>query len=135
MPNAAELAHAQHDEGVALFIHQAKKSDQWTIIVCFYSALHYIRAKIFPLTEIAGGVTTTYNSANDYYSKLGPNKGSLHDTLVTLAWRELPTIAAKYQLMYNSSTTARYNNYAHDPRASAQAISNLAAIKKECTKP
>jgi hypothetical protein len=134
MPNALELSHAKHDEEIALFLHQTKKSVQWTIIICFYSALHYVRSKMFPLTEVTGGVTTTYNSLDDYYSKLGPNKGSLHETLVDLTWRDLPTIAAKYQLLFNSSITARYHNYIHDSRASEQAVKNLSAIKKECTK-
>jgi hypothetical protein len=44
----------------------------------------------------------------------------------------MPSIAAKYQVLFNTSITARYNNYNHDLRASETAVKYLAAIKKEC---
>jgi hypothetical protein len=135
MSNILELIHAKHDEEIALFIHQSKKSDHWTIIVSFYAALHFVRAKLFPLTETSGGVTTIYKSADDYYSRLGPNKPSLHRVLVDLVWKNLNNVGAKYQMLYDTSITARYDDYKHDYRASAQAIKNLSEIKKECTKP
>jgi hypothetical protein len=134
MPNPLELTHAKHDEEIATMLHAGKKSDHWTVIICFYSALHYVRAKMFPLTEIAGGVSTTYNSFDDYHSKFRADGHSMHDRLVALTWRELKSIGQKYQWLFHGSITARYNNYEPDPRAAGQSIKYLAEIKKECTK-
>ncbi|MGA7160155.1 MAG: hypothetical protein WBZ48_04080 [Bacteroidota bacterium] len=134
MSNPLELNHAKHDEEIATMLHTGKKSVQWTVIVCFYSALHYVRSKIFPLTEVSGGVTTTYNSFDDYHTRLRADGHSMHDRLVILTWRDLNSIAAKYQWLFNSSITARYNNYEPDPRASDMSMKYLLEIKKECTK-
>lgn len=132
MSNPLELAHAKHDEEIAVMLNGMGKSIQWTVIICFYSSLHYVRSKIFPLTEVSGGVTTTYNSLDDYHSRR--SVGSMHDNLVALAWVYLPDIAPKYQMLLHESITARYNNYSYDKRASESAMKNLMEIKKVCLK-
>ncbi len=135
MPNPLELSHAKHDEDTALLVHSLKKSNKWTVVISFYSALHYLRYKLFPLTQITGGVTTIYDSLDDYYSKLPAGKRGMHHVMVALTWLMLPSIAAKYNWLFHTATTARYTNDEIDDRASDQAIKNLAVIKKECLKP
>ncbi len=137
MSKSLEFDHAKHDEEIALWINREKKSTRWIIIVSFYSALHYLRGKIFPLTEIAptGGVATTYDSFDHYhYRNRIPGK-SVHDCLVDLTYKEVPLIAVKYNMLYNQSITMRYKFDEPLERDAEAAIKFLLAIKKECLKP
>ncbi|MEW5799977.1 MAG: hypothetical protein AB1728_13330 [Bacteroidota bacterium] len=132
MPVQREFDHADHNEAVAKKIHADKSSTAWVIIISFYSALHYVRGKIFPFNETINGKTVTVQSFDGYCVIHNGVKKSKHDKLYDLVTKHLPSIQAKYKWLLDSSITARYNDYHFDPSFSQKSIDYLDAIKKEC---
>ncbi len=107
MPLPKEIDYALHDEEVVNLINGQNKYFDWIIITCFYSALHFVRAKVFPLKGLLNGNPITYQSFDAYCfinKNLIKNK---HTALVDLTYKNASAIAPKYDWLLSSSVTAR----------------------------
>lgn len=136
MPVITERDHALHNEEAAHFLNSANIYCDWVEIVAFYSALHFVRGKIFPLDEEKNGRKISYTNFDAYCSFNSPeNMGkSKHQVLIGLAYQKLPAIAPQYEQLYHLSITARYNDYKIPKSVSDKAIDKLAEIKTVCIK-
>jgi hypothetical protein len=112
-----------------VLLQSKKQYHDWLIIISFYSALHFVRAKLFPLKEN----DKTFNSFDEYYIASKGIKRK-HDLLFGLVITYLNQIASKYGWLLHSSETLRYSDFAVDEGEANTALLNLTAIESECSK-
>lgn len=129
MPLQSEIDHANRDKEVLGIISPKKKYHDWVVIISFYSALHFVRAQLFPMAQNS----TIFNSFNEYYIALGGQRKK-HELLLDLVNTHLPQIASKYSWLFNASMTSRYSNRAVDQNEANKALLYLTAIESECKK-
>ena len=63
-----EIDFGNNDQAAAKVIDGTSKYHSWTVIISFYSALHFVRSKVFPITETVNGktglITARYRNYN-----------------------------------------------------------------------
>ena len=127
------LDHAIHNREVCNLIHQSGGFNDWVVTTAFYSALHFVHHKIFPLTIN----NITYKNFNEYFSQEIKHKNiqkSKHDATIDLVHQELPNLVYPYQWLYTECYTVRYRNYTTSAAISEQARKHLQVIEKVCKK-
>jgi hypothetical protein len=110
----------------------AERFNDWVVTIAFYSALHFVRYKIFPLSKY-GEIFSTFD---DYASSLqSENKmpGGKHSVLAELVEDHIPQIAVQYRKLLSLSMTARYRNYNISSQLSKEAVSIMQKIKTVCS--
>lgn len=118
--------HAEHNEALCDFLITDGSYRDWIITTAFYSALHYVKNEIFPLTE--AGVT--YNNFNDYYRIVQkPMKLCKHRGMIELTKRYLNPCSGHYRWLYDACMTSRYNNYQVTPAKAGTARTKLTTLK------
>lgn len=123
--------HAEHNEKVCREIINLAGYDDWIITTAFYTCIHYVEHKIFPLTE-AG---TTYDTFNRYYNNIILSKAkriSKHQLKVNLVYSYLPSVGDCYKRLFDNCYTARYNNYKIGATLSKIAIEDMEKVKLAC---
>lgn len=124
-------AHAEHNEQACEYIFKDGRFNDWVVTTAFYSALHYVQHKIFPLN--IGG--QNFYNLNSYYSSIVKGQHAntnKHQTLVNLVANQIPSIAGNYRWLYNICMTARYNDYNITHYKATKARNTLVSIKEAC---
>jgi len=123
------LQHAQHNHALCQIIEANGGYNDWVCTTAFYAAMHYVYAKIFPLTK----PTIIYLDFNHYYREKHSRKDlSKHEATVSLVSAELYPIHGKYRHLMNTSFTARYFKYNIQDAVKNQALENLRDIEAVC---
>lgn len=127
--------HAQHNENVCNDLHSCGKGyNDWVVTTAFYSALHYVRHKIFPLDITVGTKKVKVASLDQYYviKKNQGFKGSKHSLLKTLAHQHIGKAGSNYNKLLDWSQNARYTNYKVSGDRAKSALYNLKVVKSAC---
>ncbi len=129
------LQHGKHNEDLCLIIKELKIYNDWVVTTAFYSCIHYVEHKIFPLT--INGIT--FKKFNDYYRSLSPNKSmdspriSKHEAKIELVEVYIKSVSSKYRWLYDTCMTTRYKNYIISNMIADISVQTLGIIKKACT--
>ena len=129
MSQSKKLAHALHNEEVCNWLNRKPEFTDWVITTAFYSAIHFVDHKLFPLKQNS----VTYKSFEEYSlraNKFNENKHKLKSRLVST---EANSIFPAYNQLKEMSFNARYIDYATDRSISNKAIELLKEIKKYCS--
>jgi len=124
--------HAIHNNSAVKVINKPGKHLDWTITICFYTCLHAVKHKAFPLTFVIGTKKVTLNSFEDYCQYTSDSKVSKHFKICDLLYSHFSIIAADYDQLMNMCMTARYNNYKVDRDEANKAIELKDKIYKFC---
>lgn len=124
--------HAIHNNSAVKVINKPGKHLDWTITICFYTCLHAVKYKAFPLTFTIGKKNITLNSFEDYCQFTSDTKASKHFKLCDLLHSHYPEIASDYQQLMDMCMTARYHNYKVDREEANRAIEFKNNIYKYC---
>lgn len=120
--------HAEHNEKLCDILLGLKDYNDWVTTTAFYSALHYVQGKLFPLSK--GGVT--FKDFNAYYSTLSRPRNSRHDVNIQLVCRYISAIRSEYRSLFDICMNARYHNYVVSDGKANKARRHLTAIKSKC---
>ena len=134
MSKIKSIDHAIHNEKVCNYL--SKKSDygDWIITTAFYSALHFLRHKIFPFymnTEDGKKIKVSEFEVYCLFCNLHKSKHAIFSELVE---KKAKPIAPEYNNLKDISFTARYVNYNYDRDISSLAKKQLLKIKEYCLK-
>jgi|ERR1019366_1416668 hypothetical protein len=129
MSDYSNLDHAKHNEDVCIHLVENTKFGDWIITTAFYSAMHYMRDKLFPLKVIKTGVEIIAKDF-DHYCLIMDKVGRKHNVLRKLVEENTPIdIAAAYNQMLDASWTARYSRYKFSEKVAKLAKKRLMAVK------
>ena len=123
--------HAEHNESVCEFLAADGRWDDWVVTTAFYSAVHFIEFKLFPLKE-AG---TRYPAFEQYYegTKKTYNQ-SPHMRRKRLVLAKIPDAYDGYVFLMDAAMTARYRNYYIQKSTADLAREHLKTVKFHCQK-
>jgi len=119
-----------HNEALCEELAKSDKWNDWVITTAFYSALHFVESRIFPL-KVKG---ITYESFDIYYPSRTDNSRSRHEARLRLVKERLNMAYIAYRFLYNNSGVARYNNYKISSALAEEARKKLAVVKSLCIK-
>jgi hypothetical protein len=125
------LDHALHNEKVCNTLHKYKDYKDWVITTSFYSAVHFISHKIFPLNAQFGNKTVEVENF-EKYCLVNDIKRGKHKAFSILVEDKLSEISDQYNNLKDISWTARYHEYRFDESISGLARQRLMQIKKAC---
>lgn len=124
--------HALRNEQACYYLHESGGFPDWVITTAFYSALQFVKYKIFPL-KIGENTFNNLNEYRDYMVTNYDNHGiSAHSILKKLLNKNFKNIAAPYNELYDACQNARYVEYEVTKEEVDLALKNLAEIKKFC---
>jgi hypothetical protein len=116
------LEHAQHNNDALKYLGKSPKFLDWVITMCFYTSLHILQYKIFPLkVKASNSGSYTIKTFEEYCSHFREIENSKHDKLSDLAYNYCADIGAQYNSLKDLCWTARYRDYTTD-----RDLSNLA---------
>lgn len=125
--------HALRNEQACHYLHESGEFPDWVITTAFYSALQFIKYKVFPLKMEDGN---TFNNLDEYRNYIAKNYDSYgtssHSILRKLLNNKFKNIAAPYNELYDACQNARYIEYDVSSEEVKLALKNLAEIKKFC---
>ena len=132
MPNKKNsLNHAVHNEKVCKYLNKKPEHADWVITTAFYSALHFLRHKIFPLEITDNGKKIKVSDFDNYCLIKQIYKGK-HGAFSDLIEEKAPELSDHYNQLKDLSWTARYNCYEYDRDFSNLALNKLDIIKSKC---
>ncbi|QCO45773.1 MULTISPECIES: hypothetical protein [Elizabethkingia] len=111
------LSNKLKDEGIYF---------DWSITISFYSVIHYIEDKAFPITFL----DKTCNSLRDYMN--AQSIISRHTARRRLVGQKFPSILSKYKWLEDKSRFSRYEDYNITEAEANQALRYLSNIKECC---
>lgn len=120
-----------HNEQVCLYLQSSGLYSDWVITTAFYSALHFVKYKAFPLNEDGDHFDDfdTYFKTKEFaYGR----KRSKHQVVIDVCQKHVKKIAPAYRELFDLCNTARYFDYQVSEDDVNLAISNLGEIKKYC---
>lgn len=133
MKNEDNLDYAQHNEKVCKYLDKEPEFTDWVITTAFYSALHYIRYKVFPISiTTRKGKKLKVDDFESYFRINNPLNLSKHSLLSTLVEERHSEIADDYNKLRDISWSARYSNYKYPRQVSNDAKKRLEKIKQYC---
>jgi hypothetical protein len=128
--------HAIHNEELCDFLLQNNNFYDWIVTTAFYSSLHFVQSKIFPVTlqHPGNGNNINIDCFEIYYSLFKKSiRKSKHEATVNLVSNYLPGISTDYRRLFDTCMSARYNNYQVNPSTAISARERLRRIKAACT--
>ena len=134
MKNEDNLEYALHNEKTCKYLDKKPEFADWVITTAFYSALHFVRFKIFPVTLIKNGKNIKVKDFENYFRINNPLDVSKHSLLSDLVEEKHSEIADDYNKLRDISWSARYSNYKYSREISNDAKKRLQKIKDYCTK-
>lgn len=134
MKNVYNLEYALHNEKACRYLDKKPEFADWVITTAFYSSLHYVRYKIFPIQLERNGKWIQVKNFDHYYRINNPLQRSKHELLSDLVEERYPEIAVDYNKLRDISWTARYSNYRYPRKVSNEAKKRLERIRDVCTK-
>lgn len=132
MKNEDNLDYAFHNEKVCKYLDKKPEFADWVITSAFYSALHFVRYKIFPITIIKGSRSVNVPDFDTYHRTNNTLGVSKHTLLSSLVEDHHPVIANDYNKLKDISWSARYNNYKYSREISNDSKKRLENIKTYC---
>ena len=133
MKNEDNLEYAEHNWKTCKYLDKKPDFADWVITTAFYSALHYVRYKIFPISIEQADKTLNISDFEFYFRVNNPMRLSKHSLLSNLVEEKFPEIATDYNKLRDISWSARYNNYKYSREISNEAKKRLQKIKEFCT--
>ncbi|MGM0503935.1 MAG: hypothetical protein ACQESQ_04890 [Bacteroidota bacterium] len=135
MINEDNLEYAQHNEKACKYLDKKPEFTDWVITTAFYSALHFVRYKIFPINiKLNSGKRLKISDFEHYFRINNPMDLSKHSLLSNLVEEKHPEIADDYNKLRDISWSARYSNYKYPRKISNDAKKRLEKIKNYCTR-
>ena len=134
MKNVYSLKYARHNEKACRYLDKKLEFTDWVITTAFYSSLHYVRYKIFPIQLERNGKRIQVKNFEQYYRINNPLQRSKHELLSDLVEEKYTEIAVDYNKLRDISWTARYSNYRYPREISNDAKKSLERIRDFCTK-
>jgi hypothetical protein len=129
------LNHALHNEKVCEVVCQNGFYD-WAITTAFYSALHFVQHKIFPINEkTKDGHKFKVSSFNQYYKAFNIHGKSKHELLIDLVQEHCAAIAPEYIWLHDTCRNARYHQHNIKEPTAIKAKEWLKKIKEYCNPP
>lgn len=129
---ALRRKHAQHNESACRYLFKCEAYPDWVVTTAFYSSLHFVKYKAFPLKE--GG--KLFEDFESYYkvkkSLNAREKRSKHDVIIDVANNHLRKIGASYQELHDLCSSARYFDYRVKDADVALAMELFEEIKAYC---
>ena len=122
--------HALHNYKACQALKKMQDYPDWVITTAFYSALQFVKYKMFPL-ELEG---KTFNEFENYFilQKQKGNRDSKHTMLVKLVKEQVRHIHPYYRGLRQYCDNARYLNYKVNPQEVEFSLRYLEEIKKVC---
>lgn len=133
MSKKISLDHALHNEKVCKYLNKKPENADWVITTAFYSAMHFLRDRVFPLELTENNKKIKVTDFDNYCLVKNINKGK-HKAFSDLVEEKEPELSDHYNHLKDISWTARYNCYEYDREVSNLALKKLEAIKSECDK-
>lgn len=130
--NSSSLEHARHNDQALKYMDKKPDYLDWVITMCFYSSLHYVRYKLFPMSVKTDDGKRFVIQTFDKYCHNQRRGESAHKVLNELVERDLPDINYEYSDLYSICRTARYTNYKADRDLSNLAKAHQKLIKTHC---
>ena len=127
------LEHALHNEEACNHLQKVKGFEDWILTTAFYSSLHFVNHKLFPMK--VGGVN--YTTFNTYYANVVRKSSkavSKHTAIIYLLNSSEKEINKEYKWLFDACHTARYSDYKVSPAIAKTATDYLQKIKLHCTK-
>lgn len=125
------IRHACHNEEVCKLINANGKFPDWVITTAFYSAIHFVSFRIFPIiVENEGGHQDQLTTLDEYHRYHG-FKFSKHQALSDLVYMRYPNISPDFDWLMDLCMTARYQNYQQVQEDATRALKLLDTIKAE----
>lgn len=135
MPEKGRIEHALHNEEICNLLSTTKFKD-WVVTTAFYSALHFVRHKIFPIKKkTEKGETFKIESFNQYSKAFNPKQLGKHELILDLVRTECPEAYADYLWLFNTCMNARYHDFKVSERVANKTVEKLHIIKEFCTQP
>ncbi|MCD4705772.1 hypothetical protein K8R61_01695 [bacterium] len=134
MKNEDNLEYAEHNWKTCKYLDRKPEFADWVITTAFYSALHYVRYKIFPITIERANKRIEIKDFEIYFRTNNPFGLSKHSLLSNLVEEKHSKIANDYNKLRDISWSARYSNYKYPREISNDAKKRLQKIKEYCTK-
>lgn len=131
MSKSNSLKHAHHNKKVCESLSETPEYTDWIITTAFYSALHFVDYKIFPLKLKKAGRTYSFTNFDNYYMFLEKNIGK-HKARLELVEAKLPKIATHYNKLMDLCHKARYVDYKFDYNIAKDAKERLKKIEEFC---
>lgn len=105
-------AHAEHNNAAIKLLDKNPGYLDWVVTICFYTCLHAIKYKAFPMTvKATGGKSYTLNSFEDYCRSMDGRLGDKHAKLSDLVNSYHVDISAEFSQLKDICWIARYENY------------------------
>ncbi len=137
MSRSDSLNHAIHNKEVCEYLSEKPEYGDWVITTAFYSAIHFVDYKIFPITLELKGITydfINFNGYYDFYSNNKEGKINQHKARTDLVEAYLPNIAPQFGKLKDLCHSARYVDYNFDDDVATNAKQCLEEINEHCDK-
>ena len=125
------ILKAQSNEQLANHLHNEKTGiwNDWVVTTAFYSALHYVTGKLFPLPEGERDFVDVqaYNSNGQFRCK------EKHETIKALVYHYLTDAYDSYRWLHSQSSIARYRDYGLRDEIADLAVQKLIDVKHQCS--
>lgn len=119
--------HGEHNELLCEKLFKEGGFNDWVVTTAFYSSIHFVEHKLFPLTTTSGKVFTDLTNAHRSL-----RLGSPHATRKSLIAQYLPQLKAAYGFLDSTSRNARYVNYKISDAKASKCRSRLTLVKQHC---
>jgi uncharacterized protein (UPF0332 family) len=118
--------HAQRNQTLSKKLKEEELYYDWVVTTAFYSAIHYVEAKILP-TTVEGLHCKNISDVKRAYNERGR-----HSSRERLVFQKLYTIAIQYKWLDDKSRYARYTTYKVSKTEAEKAIDYLDRIQQAC---
>lgn len=128
------LSLAKHNQEVCQFLHARTKYNDWIVTTAFYSAIHYVYYKIFPLEFVdSSDIKRRFSNFKDY-CRFYHYSDFKHEVTEDLVSEHLPSIYAEFKTLKDNCRTARYDDYQVKDEIVHLCVKGLQKISDSCQK-
>lgn len=132
-----KIPQALHNEEVCDHLLDNTTHYDWVVTTAFYSALHFVQSKMFPLTlphpDQNNSGTVTLNCFDIYYANFRSIvKVSKHEATARLVTRHIPSASVDYRRLKDMCQSARYNNHQVSEAQAKSGRKRLKRVKAAC---
>ena len=127
------LEQAEHNQSACLKLDAIGGFTDWVVTTAFYSAVHFIQYKLFPLTDHDGTKVVLYQTFIEFNDAINPhNSQSRHTVMLRLVKNHAKNVEPEYRTLYDNCLSARHSDYRIPTDIATSSKENLAAIKSYC---
>lgn len=111
MAKIDRIAHAEHNQKACNFLMQEPDYADWVIITAFYSSIHFVDHRIFPIKVVTeDGQKFTVKNIDEYRNTFGITKDK-HSVRGDLVRERCAKVQFKFEWLKSACWTARYTNF------------------------